>query len=83
MIGHCVQQGPEPGRIGLGEIAQHIAMHQRLVAGVADAHPHADEMRSAMGDHGADAVVASRPATKLHPDFAGLEVELVIKHDDP
>ena len=62
--------GVEPGLVGLGEIAQHMGMHQRLVTRMTDAQPHPLEMRADMGDHRTDAIVARRTAAELHPHLA-------------
>ena len=71
---HRVEKRVQPDLVGLRKIMQHIAVHQRLVARMPDAKPHAHEMRPAMGDHRADAVVARRPAAQLDADLARLEV---------
>ena len=82
IVGDGLEQRFEPCLVGLGEIAQHMRLHQIPVTRMTDAQPHTHEMRPAMGDHRADAVMACRTAAELHPHLAGFEVELVIEHDD-
>ena len=79
--GHGIQQRLQPLLVGGGEIAQHMAGHQLLVAGMADADPDPAKIPGAqvLGDR-AQAVVAGDPATGLDPQLAGREVELVMDH---
>src|ERR1700730_8228911 len=37
---NCVAESLNPGDVFVGEVAQHIIMHEGLVAGMADADPH-------------------------------------------
>src|ERR1700730_15402738 len=40
-MGHnCVAESLKPGDVFLGKVAQHIIMHEGLIAGMADADPH-------------------------------------------
>ena len=47
-VGHAAHQVIQPVLIGLGEIRQHIARHPVLVAGMANAQPHAGIVRAQM-----------------------------------
>src|SRR5260370_8410922 len=40
VIGDCFAERGNPGLVVLGEVGQHMAMHQLLDAGVADPEPH-------------------------------------------
>ncbi len=70
-----------PARLlGLGEVAQHVAEHALLGAGVADAEAHPPVVRRAEQPvHAAQAVVPRRPAAPLHAHLAGRQVELVVE----
>src|SRR3546814_12933302 len=81
-IGHRIEQLLQPGLVCLGEVAQHVAVHQVLVAGMADAQAHAPELLADVSRQRADAVVAAGAAALLHADLAGREVDLVVEHDD-
>ena len=70
-------------RVGLGEIAEHVAEHALLVAGMADAEPHPPVLRRAQhAVHAAQPVVPGRPAAALHPHLARRQVELVVERRD-
>ena len=79
---HRIQQLLQPDLVGLGEVVQHVAVHQLLLAGMADAQAHPPELLADVGLEGADAVVAAGAAALLDADLAGREVDLVVDHDD-
>ena len=57
-------------------------INQRLVAGMADADPHALKVVADMGADRAQPVMAGIAAADLHSDLAGREIELVVKDDE-
>src|SRR3546814_8574415 len=65
-IGHRIEQLLQPGLVRLGEVAQHVAVHQVLEAGMADAQAHAPELLADVSLQRADAVVAAGAAALLH-----------------
>ncbi len=58
-------------------------MNERLVAGMADAHPHAAIVVAALGRDGAQAIVAGIAASGLHPELGRRQVEFVMEHYGP
>ena len=70
--------GLDPGRLGLGEVAQHEIVDERLVARMADAEADAPVVVADMGGDRAQAVVAGVAAADLDPHLGGREVELVV-----
>ena len=69
----------QPFAVGLGEVAEHMAVHHFLDAGVADADAHAAIILADMLVERADAVVAAGAAAGLDPHLAGRQVDLVIE----
>src|SRR3546814_6220001 len=59
-----------------------VAVHQLLVAGVADADAHAPEVGADMGVDVAQAVMAGMAAAPLDTDLAEGEIELVVDDGD-
>ena len=62
------------------EIRQHMRHHHRLVAGVAHTNPYAAEILADMCHHRAGAIVARMPATTLHAQAAGRQIDLIMEH---
>ncbi len=58
-----------------------MAHHPVLVARMADAQPGAAEIGADMGGDRAHAVIAGRPAARLHPEAPGGQVDLVVEQD--
>ncbi len=81
-IRHGIEQRLEPGRVGLGEVMQHIAGHQVLGAGVADADTHAGVLVADVRRDRTQAVVPSVTAARLHAQLAGRQIEFVVEHQD-
>ena len=79
--GDRVADGFDPARFRLGEVAQHVIVNQRLVAGMADADAHPLIVVADMGGDRAQAVVAGVAAADLDPHFRRREVELVVNDD--
>src|SRR5580704_17509841 len=77
-----VAQSLDPRDLRLGEIAKHIIMHQRLVAGMADADPHAPVLVAEMFGYGSEAVMAGIAAAGLDPHLARRQIEFIVKDDD-
>src|SRR3546814_7455426 len=59
-----------------------VAVHQLLVAGVADADAHAPEVGADMGVDVAQAVMAGMAAAPLDTDLAEGEIELVVDRSE-
>ncbi len=81
-FGDSDQQGIDPSAVGLGEVLQHVVVHQILVAGVADAEAHPPVVAPDMGIDRAQAVVPAVATTTLDPHLAGGEVEVIVQDDD-
>ena len=56
-VGHRAADRLDPGHLRLGEVAQHEIVHERLVAGMADAEPHPPVFVADMGGDRTQAVV--------------------------
>src|SRR5271170_3785570 len=80
-VGDRAADGFDPARLRLGEVAQHVIVDQRLVAGMADADPHPLIVVADMGGDRAQAVVAGIAAADLDPHFGRREIELVVDDD--
>ena len=65
--------------LALSEIAQHVALHQRLVARMADAEADSAVLVAAMGGDRAQAVMAGIAAADLHAEFRRRKIELVVE----
>ena len=72
----------DPFALGLGEVAQHVAVHQLLDARMADAEAHAAIIVADMGRDRAQAVVAGIAAAVLDAHLRRRQVDLVVQHDD-
>src|SRR5271170_3576386 len=81
-VGDRAADGFDPTRLRLGEVAQHVIVDQRLVAGMADADPHPLIVVADMGGDRAQAVVAGIAAADLDPHFGRREIELVVDDDE-
>ena len=68
--------------LGLGVIAEDVAGHLVLVAGMADADPDPAEVVADMGLGRAQAVMAGGAAADLHLDLERGEIELVVEDGD-
>src|SRR5271154_2101734 len=79
--GDCAAYGLDPGRLRLGEVAQHVIIDQRLVAGMANADAHPLIVVADMGGDRAQAVMAGVAAADLDPHFGRREIELVVDDD--
>ncbi len=72
-VGDGAAQVVDPGLVGLREVAEHVVLDELLVAGMADADPHAPVIVAAMGGDRAKAVVAGIAAADLHPELGRRE----------
>ena len=63
---HRVEQLLEPGLIGLGEVVQHMAVDQILLAGVADPQADPPELLADMGFQAADTIMAAGSTAGKH-----------------
>ena len=70
------------GALVLGEVAEHVRLHQFLDAGMTDTDAHAAVVVADMRRDRAQPVVAGDAAAGLHPHLAGREIDLVVEHDD-
>src|ERR1700730_2916133 len=75
-------QSLDPRDLRFGEIAKHIIVHQRLVAGMPDADPHAAVLVAEMFGQGSEAVMAGVAAARLDPHLARRQIEFVVKDDN-
>ena len=82
IVGDDVAQRLDPGPLVLGEIAEHVAVHQLLHAGMADADAHAAVVVADMRGDRAQAVVAGDAAADLHPHLGRRQFDLVVEHHD-
>ena len=82
VVGNRLAQRLDPGTVALGEIRQHVAVHQLLDAGMADPDPHPAIVVADMRRDRAQAVVAGDAAADLDPHLAGGQFELVLEHGD-
>src|ERR1700736_5869916 len=72
----------DPGTLVLGEIGQHVAVHQLLDAGVADPKPHAAVVVADMRRNRAQTVVSGNAAADLDADLGGRQFDFILKHGD-
>ena len=77
---HRVHHRLEPVHVVLGEILQHMAGDQRLLAGMADADAHPAIIRAQRGGDGAQAILPGIAAAGLHLQLACRQVDLVMRH---
>ena len=82
ILGHRLAERLDPGTVALGEIRQHVAVHQFLDAGVADPDPHPAILVADMRGDRAQAVVAGNAAADLDPHLAVRQFEFILKHGD-
>src|ERR1700734_681129 len=80
-VGDRAADGFDPARLRLGEVAQHVIVDQRLIAGMADPDAHPFIVVADMGGDRAQAVVAGIAAAELDPHFGRREIELVVDDD--
>ena len=71
----------DPSRLGFREIAQDEVVHERLVAGMADAQTHASVVVADMGADRTQAIVAGVSAADFDPDLRRRKVEFVMNDD--
>src|SRR5690606_34982873 len=74
-----IEQRVEPFMVGLGEIAQDMAGHALLRAGVTDSDAYAPVLLAAMSVERSDAVVTACAATRFHAHLSGREIQFVVK----
>ena len=72
----------KPFLVGFGEIAQHMAVHARFLAGMADADAHAAIIGPERRGDGAQAIIARVAAAGFHLQLAGGEIDLVMDDDE-
>ncbi|MNX84031.1 hypothetical protein D3C86_1158110 [compost metagenome] len=77
-----MQQGVQPGFLGLVEVAQDVRHDQMALARMADAHAAPAEVGAQVADQAADAVLARCAAAGLHAEAARGQVDLVVEDDD-
>src|SRR4029077_2681344 len=82
IVGDRLAQRLDPGPIALGEIRQHVAVHQFLDAGMSDPEPHPAILIADMRGDRAQPVMAGNAATDLDAYFRRRQFEFVLKHDD-
>src|SRR5712671_3450180 len=82
IVGHRRAQRLYPGAVALGEIRQHVAVHQFLDAGMTDAEPHAAILVADMRTDRAQAVMAGDAAADLDAYLRRLQFDLILKHGD-
>ena len=75
VVGDDFAQRLHPGPLALGEILQHVVLHQLLVARMADAHAHAPIVVADMRGDRAQAVVAGIAAACFQSHLAGRQFE--------
>ena len=82
IVGDRIAQRLDPRPVALGEIGQHVAVHQFLDAGMTDAEPHAAIVVADMRGDRAQAVMAGNAAADLDPHLRRRQFELVVEHGD-
>ena len=82
IVGDDADQRLDPAALALGEIAEHVMLHQILVAGMADADADAAVIVADMLGDRTQAVMAGNAAADLDPHLAGRQLDLVVKHRD-
>ena len=82
IVGDDVAQRLDPRALALGEIAEHVRMHQFLHARMTDAEPHALVVVADMRADRAQAVMPRDAAADLHAHLGGRQLDLVVEHRD-
>src|SRR5882762_2157458 len=82
VVGDRLAQRRHPGAIVLGEIGQHIAVHQLLDAGVTDPEPHAAIVVADMRGNRTQPVMAGDAAADLDAQLGRRQFELILEHGD-
>ena len=82
VVGDHVAQRFDPRTLALGEVAEHMRMHQLLHARMTDADAHALVVVADMRADRAQAVMARDAAADLHAHLGGRQIDLVVKHRD-
>src|ERR1700716_692883 len=82
IVGDDVAQGLDPRLLALGEIAEHVWVHQLLDAGMTDADAPAAMVMADMRRERARAVVPAAAAAGLDPNLRRREVDLVVEYHD-
>ena len=72
----------DPLAVGLGEIMEHVAVHQLLRARMPDPDAHAAKLFSDVRLDRLQALVPGGAAAGLHAELSGRQVELVVDHHD-
>ncbi len=70
------------GRSALGEVVEHVGMHEFLDAGMTDADAHAAIVVADMLRDRAQPVMPGNAAADFHSDLPGRELDLVMEHGD-
>ena len=72
----------DPAAIAFGEIAEHIMLHQVLVAGMTDTNADAAILiADVLGDR-AQAIMPGDATADFHPYLRRRQIDLVVKHGD-
>ena len=75
-------QRVDPAAIAFGEIAEHIMLHQVLVAGMTDTNADAAILiADVLGDR-AQAIMPGDATADFHPYLRRRQIDLVVKHGD-
>src|ERR1700750_2340608 len=82
VIGHRLAQRLDPGPVALGEIRQHVTVHQFLDAGMADPQPHAAIFIADMGRNRTQTIVTGDAAADLDANLAWRQFEFILEYGD-
>src|SRR3954465_7970325 len=82
VVGDRFTERGDPGPLVLGEIRQHVAVHQFLDAGMTDPEPHPAIVVADMRGDRAQPVMAGDAAADLDAYFRWRQFELVLENDD-
>ncbi len=82
IVGHDVAQGLDPRPFGLGEVVEHVRVHEVLDARMTDADAHAAIVVADMRGDRAQPVMSGDAAADFHPDFPRREFDLVVENGD-
>src|SRR5262249_43141106 len=82
IVGDDVAQRFDPGPLRLGEVAEHVRVHQFLGARVADTNANPPVVVAYMGRDRAQAVMARDAAAGLHSDLRRGQIDLIVKDYD-